>query len=320
MAMPRLARIALAALCAGYFAACSGDGTESRAPARPDGGENDEREDGGEGEDDAGEGPSGSDMALVRLEIQGLTGNEGAMEVRYVVADELISRADESAIPRPAPLQYCTTVGSSGSCDISLPVGKSVTFYAYEGYAGSYYVTTSGILPLPEEAHEFVSFEGDCSGTGVLRQGDCGLRAESARTYEVRAEFTSMPEFRVEIHGATAFDIELEVRDLLQLPVQNRTPPRGAGGGTTGSPSVIAQAWFPFGTETTLTAKATNMAQFLRWEGCKTGTGGTDPVCVVAQSTSGGAPAVVRLFHEYWLCPNGAVGDGRDVNCTKQTP
>jgi hypothetical protein len=320
--MHRLARIALAIVCAGWANACGGSDTASipRAPSEPrDAGRDGDVDEG----DDANQGDgarAGGDSALVRLEIVGLTGNEGAMEVRYTIADEFISRADESSIPRPSQLQYCTTTGDSGSCDISVPVGKSVTFYAYEGYEGSYYVTTSGILPVPKEAHEFVSFSGDCSETGVLLRGDCGLRAEAARSYEVRAEFTSMPEFRVEIHGATAFDIEVEVRDLLHMPVENRSPPRGSGGGTSGSPQTIAQAWFPFGTETTLTAQPANQAQFVRWEGCKTGTGGSDPVCSVARSTSGGAPAVVGLFHEYWLCANGAVGDGPSPNCTKQVP
>jgi len=242
------------------------------------------------------------------------------MEVRYTIADALVARADESVIPRRSLLEYCVTDGSTGTCEISVPVGKSISFYAYEGYAGSYYVTTSGIIPVPKEAHEFVTFSGDCSQTGVLLKGDCGLRAEAAHTYNVRADFTSMPEFRVEILGATAFEIETEVRDLLQLPVQNRSPAKGGHGGTAGTPSVIAQAWFPFDTETTLTAKPANQAQFVRWEGCKTGSGGSNPICVVAQSTSGGTPAVMRLFHEYWLCPNGAVGDGPAPNCTKQTP
>jgi hypothetical protein len=316
MAVARLAGIGFIVGCVCCAAACGGGGTTSNTreqDGQPDAGGDDETGGGGQ------TGESGN--ALVHLEILGLTGGEGAMEVRYAIADELISRADESMIPRPAQIQYCTTVDSTGSCDISVPVGKAITFYAYEGYEGSYYVTTSGILPVPAEAHEFVSFGGDCSETGALRHGDCGLRAESARTYDVRAEFTSMPEFRVEIHGATAFDIEVEVRDLLHMPVENRSPPKGAGGGTAASPIVISQAWFPFGTETTLTAQPSNMAQFIRWEGCKTGTGGTDPVCVVAQSTSGGTPAVVRLFHEYWVCPGTAgVADGPGPNCTKQTP
>lgn len=256
--------------------------------------------------------------ATVRLEIRGLTGAEGAMEVRYAIASGPVTRAAESVIPRAALLQYCTTVGSSGSCDITVPVGQFVSLYAYEGYAGTHY-TTPNPIALPKEAHEFVAFSGDCSQSGGLLQGDCGVNVTQAKTYNVRADFTSMPEYRIMMHGATAFDITITVRNMLVMPIVNRSPTPGGSGGLVGTPTLNSQGWYPFGTEVKLVAKPNNQGQFIRWEGCKTGTGGTNPTCIVAQSTSGGTPATVRIFSQYWQCPVG-VADGPSPNCMLVRP
>ncbi len=276
----------------------------------------------GTGPDEEQKKPPGNQMATVRLEIRGLTGNEGAMEVRFAVASGPVSRAAESVIPRQALLQYCTTVGSTGSCDITVPVGQFVSLYAYEGYAGTHFVT-SGAIAIPKEAHEFVNFSGECSQSGPLVRGDCGVAATEARTYNVRADFTSMPEYRITIHGYTAFDIAITTRDMLQMPVKNLSPPPGSSGGPAGTPALIAQGWYPIGSEVRFTAKPNNQAQFVRWEGsCRFGTGGTEPLCILQETASGGPPAGLRLFHEYWQCPNGSIADGiaPGSNCVKVRP
>ena len=277
---------------------------------------------GGGGTTDPGGDPGGGNPpqnATVNLDIRGLTGSEGAMEVRYAIADAPVSRAAESVIPRAALLQYCTTVGSSGSCPITVPVGKFLSLYAYEGFEGVY-TPTAVIIPVNQAWHEFVSFSGDCSQSGVLTQGDCGLSVTQAKTYNIRADFTAMPEVRIMMHGQTSFRIlPITVRTILQMPAAGKTKPQGASGGPFPTLAIGGQTWFPFGTEVQLEATPTNQAQFIRWEGCKTGTGGSLPLCTLPQPAAG-SPSVVRLFHEYWQCPNGSIADAPATNCTKVRP
>ncbi|MEQ1691967.1 MAG: hypothetical protein ABMA00_11815 [Gemmatimonas sp.] len=278
---------------------------------------------GGGGSTNPGTPPGGGGLpqnANVHLEIRGLTGSEGAMEVRYAIANAAVTRAAESVIPRAALLQYCTTVGSTGSCDITVPVGQFVSLYAYEGFDGVYTPTTV-IIPMNKYWHEFVTFSGDCGQSGGLLHGDCGVNVTQAKTYNVRADFTAMPEVRVMQHGMTGYRISpITVRTLLQMPAAGRTVPQGASGGPFPALALGSQVWFPFGTEVNLVAQQVNQSRFIRWEGCKTGTGGTDPSCTLPQATSGGAPAVVRLFHEYYQCANGSIADAPSANCTLVRP
>jgi hypothetical protein len=122
------------------------------------------------------------------------------------------------------------------------------------------------------------------------------------------------------MHGEVSFRIlPITVRTLLQMPAAGRSLPQGFSGGPFPTLAIGAQVWFPFGTEVQLEALPKNQAQFIRWEGCKTGTGGTLPLCSLPQPAAG-SPAVVRVFHEYWQCPNGSIADGPAANCTKVRP
>lgn len=299
----RFRHLLLSALCV----ACSSSGTE------PNG------NNGNNGNNNGNNG--GNQNPIVRINIRGLTGLEGAMEVRYTVANTPLTRAAESTIPRPSPIQYCVTVGSTGTCDITVPIGKSISLFAYEGSDGAVKQVAPGNgFTLEKTMHEFVAFTGgDCVQPAGFLTGDCVVTPTTARTYVVGADFTILPTYRIYSTGMTTASGTVTARPVLGLPVRANIFTVAGTGGSSATEVVVTEGAFAFGTVVTLTATNRNQAQFIRWEGCKTGTGGTNPTCTLPQSTSGAAPATVRLFGEYWQCAVG-IADAPGSGCTKVRP
>jgi hypothetical protein len=136
----------------------------------------------------------------------------------------------------------------------------------------------------------------------------------------VGADFTVVPTFRIYSTGMTHAAGTVKARNVLGLPVRANIFTVAGTGGTSATEVVVTEGAFPLGTEITLTATPVNQAQFIRWEGCKTGTGGTNPTCTLPASTSGAAPATVRLFGEYWNCGTSGIADAPGPGCTKIRP
>jgi hypothetical protein len=208
------------------------------------------------------------------------------------------------------------------TCDEIVPLGKVLSIYAYEGFDGAVHPTGAG-NPFNFQGimHEFVGFQGnDClQPTGFL-PGDCAITVSAARTYTVTVDFTVHPRFRIYSTGMTSAQGIVDARDILGLPVRANIFTAAGTGGSSSSEVLVTEGAFPFGTEITLVAQPVNQAQFVRWEGCKTGTGGTNPTCTLPSSTSGATPATVRLFGEYWQCANNTIADAPGAGCTKITP
>ena len=147
--------------------------------------------------------------------------------------------------------------------------------------------------------HEFVAIEGgDCTQPVGFLTGECAIGATAARTYTVTVDFTIQPRFRIYSTGETHAEGTVTARDLLGLPVRPDIFTEAGTGGISSTEALVTEGAFPFGTEITLTAQTVNQAHFIRWEGCKTGTGGTNPTCTLPSSTSGATPATVRIFGE----------------------
>jgi len=263
----------------------------------------------------------GPGNALVRLNIRGVTGLERAMEVRYAIADAPITRAAESVIPRPAPISYCITVLATGTCDIIVPIGKSLSLYAYEGFDGAFKVVAPmNGFTLEGNMHEFVVFTGECLQAQGFLPGDCSVTPTVSRTYVVGADFSIMPTFRVYSTGKTGAEGPITARDVRGMPVRENIFSEGGTGGSSNTETLIGEGAFAVGTEITLFASLfINQAMFIRWEGCKTGTGGTQLNCTLPSSTPGAAPATVRIFGEYWQCAQG-IADGPGTGCNKIRP
>jgi hypothetical protein len=243
------------------------------------------------------------------------------MEVRYAVASGPITRAAESVIPRPAPIQYCISVGSTQTCEVLVPIGQSITLYAYEGFDGTITPVAPGNgFTLQGIMHEFVSFTGnDCLQPVGFQPSECAVTPTTARVHTVRADFTIMPTFRVRSIGMTGASGTVTARDVRGLPVRPNIFTEAGIGGSSNTDVVVAEGAFAFGTEITLTAQPRNQAKFIRWEGCKTGTGGTNPTCTLPSSVSGTAPATVKIVGEYWQCAVG-IADGPGSGCTLIRP
>lgn len=270
---------------------------------------------------DPGGNPPGNGQVV--LTIRGQAGTERDMIVRYVIADGATSRAAAAAIT-PTPFGCFSDIDPV--CTITVPVGKTITFFAIEG-EGVVVGGGQAMAPPDPLRHEFVSYFGDCATNVGL--GDCGLPVTAARQYNVRADFAQMRAVVFRLHGAGALRYRYTTRDRLAFPNRpylNTNPDCCAGGG---APFVPAQplvyGYLPTGSTVTATRQTvgSGLSQFIQWSGpCNPG-GGVEASCTLV---AGGAPTpTVTALFEYYDCGSMGLSDGGTgttppPGCTKVRP
>ncbi len=295
---------AVVLLIAGFLVAC----TKSQSNGTPT---------------DPGGNPSST--AQVVLTILGQAGTERDMIVRYVIGDGATTRAAAAAMT-PTPFGCFSDINSV--CPITVPVGKTITFFAIEGegyVAGD--ASNGRPVPAPDPLrHEFISFGGDCATSAVL--GECSLPVTTSKTYNVRADFAQMRSVVFRLHGAGALRYRFTVRDRLSFPNRpytNTNPDCCAGGVPYVPGAPLVYGYLPTGSTVTATRQTvgSGLSQFIQWSGpCNPG-GGVEAACTLV---AGGAPTpTVTALFEYYDCGSMGVSDGGTgttppAGCTKVRP
>lgn len=284
--------------------ACSGGKGDRETPTDPD------------------ENPTGNGQVI--LTVHGQAGTELDMIVRYVIADGPTSRAAAAAMT-PTPFGCFSDVNPV--CPISVPVGKTITFFAIEGegYVAGDAGNGRPVPPPDPRRHEFVSYVGDCATTAVL--GECSLHVTASRQYNVRADFAQMRPVIFQMHGAGALRYSFTVRDRLAFPNRpytNTNPGCCAGAAVYVPAAPLVYGYLPSGSSVTATRQMVgNLSQFIQWSGpCSPG-GGIEASCT---QVAGGTPTpTVTAIFEYFDCgsmglTDGGTGTTPPPGCTKIRP
>lgn len=279
---------------------------------------------------DNSETPTGPDgdppgNAQVVLTIRGQAGTERDMVVRYVIADAATSRATAAATT-PTPFGCFSDVNPV--CQINVPVGKTITFFAIEGegYVAGDAGNGRPVPPPDPLRHEFISYTGDCATTATL--GDCSVHVTASRQYAVRADFAQMRAVVFRMYGAGAMRYRFTVRDRLAFPVRpytNTNPDCCAGAGVYVPAAPLVYGYLPTGSTVTATRQTvgSGLSQFIQWSGpCNPG-GGVEASCTLV---TGGAPTpTVTALFEYYDCgsmglTDGGTGTTPPPGCRKERP
>lgn len=271
-------------------------------------------------------GGGGAAVARITLTVRGLYGTERDMMVRYVIADGPTSRDAASAL-RPTPFGCWSEAGPA--CQIDVPVGKTISFFAIEGEG--YVAADAGNgrpVPPPDPLrHEFASFGGDCATAAAL--GECVFHVSSAGSYNVRADFAQMQPVVFQMLGAGALGYSFTARDRLAFPNRpylNTAPPGRPGGSAPYVPTApLIYGYLPSGSTVTATRflVGAGLSAFIQWNGSCSAGGGVLGSCTL---TAGGTPTpVATAVFEYYDCgsqgyTDGGTGPTPPPGCTKVRP